>query len=689
MRRVADRSLTSTSVQCGRPQNQDGTHVSDKVYAFALASMKIESWIILLIPTLTLSVGSLFGADVLTSRYNPARTSLNPDEIALTPSTVQPSQFTNLATIQVDGRVFAQPLYVSSVPIFSGGQFKGRFNLVLIGTEHDTLYAFDADSGMILWKKTMLGPGEIPSDPLGTTDLTPELGITATPVVDRAIGTYGTVFVEAISKTSNSSSYFNRLHAIDLSTGNDRLTPVVISAKFPDPQGNGPSYQNGYNIFNDKLCRERAGLVQANGKIYTSWGSYGDQTYIGSTHVGYSGWVIAYDEKTLVQTNVFNADPNGTPRPSSDLVDGSGGGIWQSGAAPGVDGVGNIYTSTGNGPFDQTVGDYGDTVLKLSPTLSVLDYFTPFDAPIAANTDADLASGGSMLMNILDSTNTVHKLALSAGKDHNIYVVNRDNMGHYNSSNNSQIYQELAGALPNGTWSSPAYFNGHVYWGSPGNGIRRFTFNSSAKLGSSDSITPTMFGYPGATPAISSFGNQNGIVWAVSYTGEGNPAQLYAYDALNLSNIFYTSAQNIGDGDKFIQPTVCNGYVFIGTANALTVFGLYSPTVATDVSKSVAITRFAQQITGTSVTQSVTIKNNSASTIQAPISLVIDSLNNTSALVNGSGSTSITTPSGSAFVNVNSTLIPGQSLTVPLVFYSSNQKAVTYTTRVLSSTGQR
>ena len=269
--------------------------------------------------------------DVLTGRYNNARTSWNASETTLTPANVNASSFGLIMNLPVDGQVYAQQLYVSSAQVYSGGQLQGTHNLVIVATEHDSLYAFDADSGTLYWQSSMLGSGEVPSDSRNCSDLTPEIGITATPVIDRSAGPNGTIYVVAVSKTSNSSSYFARLHAVDLGTGQDRLTPVVIQATYPDPGGHFPAQlQDGKGnvVFDPRYERNRAGLVLSNGVIYTCW------ALIYCEGLG-AGWVIAYDQTTLNPRYRITTDPDGTPTASNyNLPNGSGGGIWMSGSAP-------------------------------------------------------------------------------------------------------------------------------------------------------------------------------------------------------------------------------------------------------------------------------------------------------------------------------------------------------------------
>jgi hypothetical protein len=527
-------------------------------------------------------VCSVLATDILTNRGDNSRTGLNGSETVLTPSFVSSPSFGLVYNNPVDGQVYAQPLYVSNQLIIVNGQSQGTHNVLYVATEHDSLYAFDADTGVLYWQTSLLPTGESPvqASVIGSSDLVPEIGITATPVIDKSAGPNGTIFVVAFS-TNGSGAYFNRLHAIDLATGHDQLGigPVLIN---PAPViGTSP-----FNTFNATRQRGRSGLLLLNGIIYTSWGSYGDIP-------PYSGWIIAYYENSLSQAAVFDSNPNGSP-PSSDLPDGSGNGIWQDGTAPAVDSNNNIYFLTGNGPFDTNLtggfpsnSDYGDSALKLlTPSLSVSDYFTPFDQQTLAAGDTDLGSGAAVVLpDISDTTGTIHHFLVAAGKDSRLYLLDRDNLGKFNSGGDL-IYQELpTGTLPGGTWSSATYFNNSVYLGSTvetpgsqGNSIQQLQFdftNPTKPLLHSVSSTGTKFAFPGATATISSNGTSSGIVWAIEQTT--GPAILHAYDATNLGNELYNSSQTqIGGAVKFAVPTVCNGKVFCGTSNSLAVFGLLS-----------------------------------------------------------------------------------------------------------------
>lgn len=504
--------------------------------------------------------------DVLTWHNDNARTGQNLSESILTPALVNWKNFGLLANVKVDGKVDAQPLYVTALTFPT----IGTHNVLYIATEHDTVYAVEADSGKILWQRSMLGSGETPSDDFNCSQVVPEIGITSTPVIDRLAGPHGTIFLVAMSKNA-SGSYFHRIHALDLMTGVEQPnSPVVVKATYP---GTGDGSANGLITFDPKQYKERPGLLLLNGTIFTSWGSHCD-------HRPYGGWIMAYAEKALTQASVLEFVPNG-----------GYGAPWNAGAGPAADSAGNIYISLGNGTFDTTLtpqgfpihGDYGNALVKLSfvnNKLSVVDYWTMYNSTTESGGDRDLGSGGFMLLpDLLDSKRQTRHLAVAAGKDGNLYVADRDNMGHYDEASDATIYQQLTGALPGGVWSSPAYFNGHVYYGSVGSDMRSFEI-ASAKLNSSPQTTATAYGYPGTTPSVSAYKTTNAIVWA---SESRTPEVLHAYDANNLNVEFYNSDQASsrdypGVGNKFMVPTIANGKVYLGTQDSVAIFGLLRQT---------------------------------------------------------------------------------------------------------------
>jgi hypothetical protein len=501
---------------------------------------------------------------VLTYHNDNLRTGRNPAETKLTATNVNSTTFGKLFVIPTDGKVDAQPLYAPGLTLAGAVH-----NVLFVASEHGTVYGFDADSGINLWHVTTLASGETTSDRRGCGQVTPEIGITSTPVIDLSAGLHGTIFVVAMSKDPN-SNYHQRLHALDITTGKEEFGgPVEIVAKYP---GTGDNSQGGNVVFDPKQYKERAGLLLIDHVIYTSWASHCDIR-------PYTGWLISYNETSLTQQSVLNVTPNG-----------SEGAIWAAGAGPAADSNGNIYFLDANGTFDTTLtasrfpskGDYGNAIMKVSTTnqkMAVADYFNMFNTVSESNADEDLGSGGAMLLpNIKDSSGVVHSLVVGAGKDMNIYLANRANMGKFNASNNSQIYQEVKGELAGQVFSSPAFTNNTIYYGAVGDAIKAFGFNSSAKLNlAPKSATSTRFAFPGATPSISGSSTSNLILWATENT---SPAVLHAYKATNLGVELYNSNQassgrdNFGDGNKFITPTIANGKVYVGTTNGVGVFGL-------------------------------------------------------------------------------------------------------------------
>ena len=510
--------------------------------------------------TLTVAATTMTrGVDVTTYKNDLNRSGQNLAEATLTLANVASSTFGLLRLLPVDGRVDAQPLYLSAL---SGAA--GTFNTAFVATEHDSVYAFDSDSGTVLWHVSLLGAGETPSDNRGCGQVTPEIGVTSTPVIDRAAGPHGTIYVVAMSIDAN-SNYHQRLHALDVATGAELLGgPVEISASFP-------ATGTATSSFDAKSYEERAALLLSNGTLYTSWTSHCDNT-------PYGGWIIAYSQSSLARNAVLNIAANSSAGPA----------IWMAGGGPAVDTSGNIYLLSANGAFETTLDangfpssqDFGNSFLKISSAsagLRVLDYFTMSNEVAESNADQDLGSGGGLLLpDMTDSTNTVRHLMVGAGKDGNIYVVDRDSMGKFNAGSNKN-YQTLNGALPGGIWSTPAYFNGTIYYADVSGTLKSFAISSARLAGAPQSQSATQFVYPGTAPSVSANGSANGIVWAHE---NANPGVLHAYDATNLAHELYNSNQaaanrdHFGAGNKYITPAVADGKVFVGTTNAVAVFGL-------------------------------------------------------------------------------------------------------------------
>ena len=523
-----------------------------------------------------LSVAAMSGdpsaADVVTFKNDVSRSGQYLVETTLTPANVNSTSFGLLHNLKVDGKVDAQPLYLSQLGI--GGT---PHNVVYVATEHGSVYAFDADSGAPLWQVSLLASGETPSDTHGCPQVTPEIGITSTPVIDRTAGAHGTLYVVSMS-IDKSSKYHQRLHALDLTTGAELLNgPTEISASFPNSAGT--------TTFDPGQYEERAALLLLNGTIYTSWTSHCDSP-------PYSGWIIGFNQTTLARASVLNIAPNsGVPINGARTNGTYGPAIWMAGDGPGADAAGNIYLLSGNGRFETTLdakgfpnqGDYGNSFVKIATsggTLSVADYFAMFNEVDLSNRDLDLGSGGELLLpDLVDSTNTVKHLVVGAGKDQTLYVVDRDNMGKYDAQKNN-IWQQLDGALGGEVFSSPAYFNGSLYYGAVGSTLKAFGISNAKVSATPTSQSAATFGYPGTSPVVSAHGTTNPIVWAHENQNNGATAVLHAYDASNLAHELYNSNQatgsrdQFGAGNKFITPTVAGGKVFVGTTNSVGVFGL-------------------------------------------------------------------------------------------------------------------
>jgi hypothetical protein len=497
---------------------------------------------------------------VLTYHNDVMRTGWNASETTLTLQNVNSSTFGKLFVLPTDGKVDAQPLYAPNVNIPGNG----IHNVLFVASEHGTMYGFDADSGSTLWHVTTLAAGETPSDDRGCGQVSPEIGVTSTPVIDLTVGPHGTIYLVAMSKDS-SSIYHQRLHALDITGGAEEFGgPVEIVAKYP---GTGDNSQGGFVIFDPKQYKERAGLLLMNHTVYTSWASHCDFR-------PYTGWIMSYSGTTLAQKSVINVTPNGQE-----------GSIWAAGAGPASDTNGNIYFLDANGTFDTMLnasgfpenGDYGNAIMKLSTTngkLAVSDYFNMYNTVNESNGDEDLGSGGAMVVPTFKDSNGVHhQLVVGAGKDSHIYVADRTNMGKFNPNNNSQIYQDLTGALTGQVFSAPAFATGKIYYGAVGDSIKEFSFNATGMLNPTPvAQTVNKFSFPGTTPSISGDSAGNLIVWAST---NGSPAVLHAYNARTLVELYNSGTRDqFGNGNKFITPMIANGKVYVGTTNGVGVLGL-------------------------------------------------------------------------------------------------------------------
>jgi glucose dehydrogenase len=507
------------------------------------------------------------GIDVVTYKYDNSRTGQNTNESILTTSNVNQSTFGLRHFTTTDGKIDAQPLYLTQLQI--GG---APHNVLFIATEHGSVYAIDTATYAQLWKVSLIPAGQTPSDDIGCDQVSPEIGITATPVIDRSAGAHGILYVLSMSK--DASNYHQILHALDVTTGADVKTPREVAATFTDVNGNVTTFSPG-------RYEERTALLLSNGTIYTAWTSHCDVP-------PYGGWIITYDEATLAQNGVLSVGPGSAVGPG-DTSATVGPGIWMSGGGPAADASGNVYLLTSNGPFDTTLnanghpinGNYSQSFLKLQSdgqSLRVADYFALFNGESQSEIDNDLGSGGGLVLPpMTDSSNKTVNLYVGGGKDGNAYVVDQTRLGGFNPTGNN-IYQQVKVNGTSGMRSTPAYFNNRIYFGARGVGLKSFAFSQGRMLTTASSTTSTVFQYPGTSPTVSANGITNGIVWAHERNTAG--AILHAYDALNLGNELYNSAQAAANRDafgianKFIVPVVTGGNVFVASNTGVAIFGL-------------------------------------------------------------------------------------------------------------------
>ena len=570
--------------------------------------MKLLFWIAtaICLPALFSPAPAHAQVNVLTYHNDNARTGANTNETLLTPSNVNSVTFGKLFKYNVDGYVYAQPLYVSGLNI--PGQ--GIHNVLFIATEHNTVYAFDADStngagAGLLWKTNLGISAVTPNPDFGTrypggyTDIISEVGITGTPVIDLVSGT---LYVNAF--THEGVSYFHRLHALNLTNGTERsFSPVLVNASFPGV-GVG-SNGMGRVVFNPKQQNQRCALTLAGGKLYVAYAGYADTD-------PYHGWIIGYDAGTLQQlTNyVFNDTPNSTTNVFG--TNAGEGGIWMSGGGLAVDANTNLYFETGNGIFTATNGtggtEYGDSFIKLSTTngLAVADYFTPYNqlALGGPGNDADLGSSGLVLLP--DQPGGNPHLLVGGGKEGKVYLLNRDqfttNNNHYNSTSSfDHVVQTLPVSAAGRLTSTPTFLNGWVYFGGWPNGgsqtVKGFALNNGVFGSSAASSGSRTLSFPGLTPAASANGTNNGIIWGLKM---GSPGILFACNATNLTTEIYNTTQaasnrdGLTNGIKFTVPIIANGKVYVGSQFSVYAFGLLGGNLAFS-----SIVYSAQEASGT------------------------------------------------------------------------------------------
>jgi len=515
---------------------------------------------------------------VLTYHNDNARTGQNTNEAILTPANVSSTNFAKLFSQTVDGYVFAQPLIEASVTIPG----KGVHNVLFIATEHDSVYAFDADStnSTPLWHTNFLntaaGVTTVPAGDQSSSEIANEIGITSTPVIDPVTGT---IYVSAKTKevSGRTTNYVHRLHALDIGTGAEKFGgPVVMAASVP---GAGDTSTNDY-VTNDVLSfyplrhLNRPGLLLLNGEVYVAFASLGDKR-------PYHGWLLGYDAQTLALSNVFNSTPNGQD-----------GGFWESACGPAADADGNIYVASGNGTFDATNNyatnnDYGDSLLKLSTTngLALADYFTPSNQDRLNDADLDFGSGGmTLLPDEAGSAGHPH-LLVCADKWGTVYLVDRDILtsdnSHYNPAGD-MVVQELSSNIFK-SWGSPAYYEHTVYYIGASQFLKAFSMSNAVIGATIVSNTATVYGSTGGSPSVSANGTSNAIVWAINVTGEA----LHSYYATNVA--VEIRSNYLGSAVKFTVATVANGKVYVGAISNVLVFGLKTPIITAQPQSLVVI----------------------------------------------------------------------------------------------------
>ena len=512
----------------------------------------------------TVAVTGLGG--VYTYHNDLARDGANTQEYGLTPANVNTTSFGKLFSCTVDGAVYAQPLWVANLNV-NGAQH----NVVFVATQHDSLYAFDADANpcVQLWKASLIDTGHggtgsettVPSGVPGYLvgqgygDITPEVGVTGTPVFDPASST---LYVVSKSVTAAGPTFYQRLHAIDPTTGNEKASgsPVTIAGSVAGTGDGGST-----DTFSARQENQRAGLALVNGTVYIAWSSHEDTT-------PWRGWMMGYtfNGSSFTRSAQFAVTPNS----------GYGGGIWMGGAAPAADSSNNIYVLTGNGQFDANSSsgpknDYGDSLLKLTTSLTVSEYFTPTDQLADYDDDNDFGAGGAAVLADLPTGSPVPHLIMGGGKDGTLYVLNRDLLGGLGDTNAVQPI-----SFGYGIYATGAYWNNYYYLVGLGSPLIAYLLDPTVPRFNLATTSSNTYGFPGSAPAVSAAGTTNGIVWAVDSSqyctnqspGCG-PAILHAYNATNVKTELWNSSQvsadKAGNAVKFIVPTIANGKVYLGT----------------------------------------------------------------------------------------------------------------------------
>jgi uncharacterized protein (TIGR03437 family) len=623
----------------------------------------------------TVSAGAQ--VNVLTYKNDNARTGQNLNEPLLSPANVSAATFGRRFSHSVDGYIYAEPLYMSAVPMADGTVH----DIVVVATAHDSVYALDADDNLgpdasPLWQASFIDPSQgvtsVPWQDVNCTVINPEIGITGTPVIDPA--TY-TVYFVAFTKelaSNDAASYVHRLHALDVRSGRELAgSPVEIQAAVPGIGDGGSTV-----AFVPQSYKQRAALLLANGLVYTAWSSECD-------HGLYHGWIIGYRTDTLQQAAVYNTTPNS-----------SGASFWGAGAGPAADVNGNLFAVSANGEFDQdySPADLADSIIRLSPTggLTVADSFTPYNQADLENLDLDLGSSGALLLPPEVGSNAHRNLLVTAGKEGRIYLVDRDQMGGFNSTYDAGALQTvtLAGQ---GVFGSAAYYSGNVYFSAGGDQLRAFRIANGALTTAPVSSSSMTIANPGSSPIVSANGSSNGIVWA--YELGNNNTLLHAFDAANLKTELYRDAVNAYT--EFGVPAEADGKVYVGALNTLLVYGLL-PAAAGSIGGVVNAASFTSSVAAGSLISifgaNLARATAAASQIPLPISLA-----DTSVTVNGirapllyvspgqiNAQVPPQTPAGAATVVVTSsgTPTPAASFQVasvaPQIFISSATRVLAF-----------
>ncbi len=553
--------------------------------------------------------------NVLTYKYDNARSGLNAAEVLLSPSNVNTRQFGQRFAHAVDGYLYGQPLYMAAVPIAGGS----THDIIVVASAHNTVYAFDASDANgantnPLWQTSFISPANgvttIPWQDVNCLAINPEIGVTGTPVIDPA--TYTLYLVASTKEITGKAAprYVHRLHALDIRSGQELpSSPVEIQASVPGAGDGGAAV-----TFVPASYKQRGALLLSNGVVYTSWSSHCDIN-------PYHGWIIGYSAATLQQVAVYNTTPNST-----------GASFWNAGAGPASDSAGNLFVVSANGTFDQSSSphDLADSIIKLTPTngLTIADYFTPYNQLDLEDMDLDLGSSGALLLPPEVGSTSHRNLLVTGGKEGRMYLIDRDHMGGFNSTSDAGALQSVALA-GGGIFGSAAYFSGTLYFSAGADKLRAYGISNGALTTTPVSSSTMAITNPGSSPIVSGNGSSNGIVWSFEL-GDGGGI-LHAFDAANLSNELYSDVP--GAYTEFAVPTVTDGKVYLPALNNLVVYGL-TPATGGSLSAVVNAASYNTSLAPGSLISifGANMSQGTASASQLPLPM---SLADTSVIVNG------------------------------------------------------